>query len=148
MHPPSFREHRAERQREPGHQQPRARRAYVREHVHAGHPAVEAQEQDAGVRQNGANDYQVVQVRARHFYVPETFRTGTAYECYENCCGNNNYTCVDSSCSNSADCYRTWSCTFSNFRVGLVLRTRDTTLLCVVALPIFDQKLFFFSLIF
>lgn len=70
MHPPGLGEHGAERQRETGHEQPRARRANVREHVHAGHLAVQAQEHDAAVRQHGADDDQVVQVRAGHFYVP------------------------------------------------------------------------------
>lgn len=50
MHPPGLGEHGAERQRESGHQQPRPGRAYVREHVDAGHPTVEAQEYDAGIR--------------------------------------------------------------------------------------------------
>lgn len=72
VHPPGLREHRAERQRESGHQQPRSRRTYVREHVYAGHPTVEAQEYDAAVRQHGSDDYQIVQVWAGHFYVPET----------------------------------------------------------------------------
>lgn len=72
MYSPGFRKHRAERQREPGHEEPRSRCAYVRKHIDAGHLTVQTQKYDAGVRQHGTDDYQIVQMRAGHFNVPET----------------------------------------------------------------------------
>lgn len=76
MHPPSLAEHGAEREGEPAHQEPRSRRADVRERVDARQLRVEPEEDDAAVGE-GAPDYdEVVQVRRRHLDVPARERVG------------------------------------------------------------------------
>lgn len=72
MDPPGFGEHGAEGQGEAGHQEPRPRRADVRKGRDARQLRVQAEKDDAAVRQHAADDYEVVQVRRRHLYVPES----------------------------------------------------------------------------
>lgn len=67
---PRLREHRAESETEPSHQQPSTRGADVGEGGDAAEAAVHSQENYAQVRQHAADDDQIIQVRTRHFDVP------------------------------------------------------------------------------
>ena len=67
---PRFGEHGTKGQREAGHQSPDAGRTNHRQRRFAGQSRVQAEQNDARVRQKAADDDHVVQVRAGHFDVP------------------------------------------------------------------------------
>ena len=71
---PSLAEHGAKAEREARHQDPGPRRAYVREGRDAGEVGVEAEQDDGGVREDAADDDEVVHVGRGHLdlaLVPE-----------------------------------------------------------------------------
>lgn len=69
--PPRLGEHRAEGERESGHQKPSPGRAYVRKGRDARQLRVQTQENYAAVRQHAPDYYEIVQMGRRHFDVPE-----------------------------------------------------------------------------
>ena len=72
---PRFGEHGAEGEREAGHQGPDARRADHRQRRLARQVRIQAEQDDARVRQQAADDDHVVQVGTRHFDVSATFES-------------------------------------------------------------------------
>ena len=66
---PRFGKHGSKGERESGHQRPNTCRADVRKRRFAGQTRVQAQQNDARVRQQASDDDHIVQVRTRHFDV-------------------------------------------------------------------------------
>ena len=70
MHPPGLAEHGPEAEGEPGHEYPRPGGAHVREVGLRRQVGVQAQQDDGDVRQDAANDDQVVHVGGGHLDLP------------------------------------------------------------------------------
>ena len=79
MNPPGLGEHRAEGEREAGHEHPGLDRADVAEGRLRGEGGVQPQDDHRGVAQEAANDDQVVQIWRRHLDLPEMIKRCTVF---------------------------------------------------------------------